>query len=72
MYVMVIIVLLYAFLICFDLIPVIKKKEKKALFLSIPVYILTLVINIMTGLGFNFPPINDMITQMITSIFHMQ
>jgi hypothetical protein len=72
MYIMLIIGLLYVFLICVDLIPMIKKKEKKALFLSIPVYMLTLAVNVMVGLGINLPPFNDMITQMIKSIFHMQ
>ena len=62
---------LYAFLICFDLIPLIKKKDKKALFLSVPVYLLTLTVNVMIGFGFSFPPLSDMITQMITSIFPM-
>ena len=63
---------LYAFLIIFDLIPLIKKKDKKALFLSIPIYLVTLTVNVMSGLGVKFPYINDMITRMITSIFHMQ
>ena len=72
MYVFMIIGFLYVFLLFSDLIPLIKKKEKKALFVSIPVYVLTLTINVMVAMGFAFPPINDMITQMIKSIFHMQ
>lgn len=62
---------LYAFLICFDLIPLIKKKDKKALFLNVPVYLLTLTVNVMVAFGFKFFPINDMIKQIITSIIPM-
>jgi len=60
---------LYTILICIDLIPLIKKKNKKALFLSIPVYLLTLIVNVLEGFDIDFPPINAMITQIITSIF---
>ncbi len=68
----VIYIALYGFLLFADLIPAIKKKEKKALYFSIPVYLLTLAINIMMALGTNIPSPNGPIIQIINSIFHVQ
>ena len=68
---MIVFIFLYAILICIDLIPVIKKKDKKVLFFSVPVYLLTLTINIMQSFGFNLFNPNNAIKQIITSIFHI-
>ena len=68
---MIVFIFLYAILICTDLIPLIKKKDKKVLFFSVPVYLLTLTVNIMQSFGFNLFNPNNIIKQVITSIFHI-
>lgn len=62
---------LYAILLLADLIPTIRKKKKKALYFYIPVFLLTLVINLMQSFGFQFPTLDILISQCL-SIFHMQ
>lgn len=69
--VLIIIVFLYAFLIVFDLVPYIKKKDKKVILLSVPIYLFTLVIDIMANFGTKFPYINDIITQIIKTLFRI-
>ncbi|HEX2986510.1 MAG TPA: hypothetical protein VHO71_06835 [Caproiciproducens sp.] len=69
--VLIIIVFLYAFLIVFDLVPYIKKKDKKVILLSVPIYLFTLVIDIMANFGTKFPYINDIITQIIKTVFRI-
>ena len=64
-----VILVLYGIFIFIDLIPLMKKK--KALYLSIPIYLLTLIVNLMSGLGFKFPCFNVMIQHTIDSIFHL-
>lgn len=61
----------YAIVLFVDLIPLIRKKEKKSLYLSIPVFLLTLAVNVMAGLGFQFPTLDLIIKQCLT-ILHMQ
>ncbi|WP_312693741.1 hypothetical protein [Caproiciproducens sp.] len=68
---MIVFIFLYAVLICTDLIPLIKEKDKKVLFFSVPVYLLTLTVNIMQSFGFNLSNPNNVIKQIITSIFHI-
>ncbi len=63
---------LYGILICIDLIPLMRKKRGKALYLSIPVYLLTLTINSMAGLGFKFGWIGPIMQQFIISILHLK
>jgi hypothetical protein len=70
--VLVIIVFLYAFLIVFDLVPYIKKKDKKVILLSVPIYLFTLAIDIMANFGTKFTYINDIITQILKSVFRIQ
>jgi len=67
----VVVLVLYGIFILIDLIPLMKKKKKKALYLSIPIYLLTLIVNLMSGLGFKFPCFNVMIQHTIDSIFHL-
>lgn len=43
-------VILYAILLATDIVPLIKKKEKKALYISIPVYAVTFAVNVLIGL----------------------
>ena len=64
--------LFYIILIAVDLIPLIKKKEKKTLCISIPIYAVTLVLNILIGLNVNIIGLNMMIADVIKAIFHMQ
>lgn len=70
--VLIVILFLYAFLIIFDLIPYIKKKDKKVILLSVPIYLFTLVVDIMANSGTKFPYINDIITQILKSVFRIQ
>lgn len=62
---------LYVILFFTDLLPLIKKKEKKPLLISIPIYLATFVLNTMTSFGTKIPPLNDAIAQMIRSVFRM-
>lgn len=65
-------IILYAIMICFDLIPAFKKKEKKVLFFSIPVYILTFTFDVMYSFGSNQMNPNQVIIDFIGSIFHIK
>lgn len=60
--------LLYAGVFVFDFIPQIRNKNFKAVYLYIPVFLLTLVVNILYGLGFNMPspyyPLKDIINSL--------
>lgn len=60
----------YATLIVLDLIPTIRKKDKKTLFFSIPVYLVTLTISMMIAAGIEMPNLNQAIQSMISHIFH--
>lgn len=59
---------LYAILLVFDLARVVIKKQWKAFKLSLPVYILTFVVNIMIGIGINLASPNAIIKNMIQFI----
>ena len=61
----------YAALLWFDILPKFKKKEWKALSLTIPVYILTLVMNFMIGFGFQFPSPIKPIYDFFAKMFHL-
>lgn len=63
---------IYAVLIFADLIPNIRKKEKKALWVSVPIYGATLVVNIMSTIGFSFPSFSGIIKQILQAAFHMK
>ncbi|MDF1495293.1 hypothetical protein [Caproiciproducens sp. CPB-2] len=67
---MIVFLILYAILIVFDLIPVLKKRDKKALWFSIPVYLITLTANIMLSFSADITGSNKIISQIISSIFH--
>lgn len=67
---MVVFLILYSILIVFDLIPMIRKKDKKALFVAVPVYILTLTADIMLSFGANLPSPSKFIGNIVTSIIH--
>ncbi len=64
--------LLYGILIVADIIPSIKKKDKKTLYVSIPIYAITLVLNILIGLGVQLPSPNKAIESFLTSIFQIK
>ncbi|NLJ30270.1 MAG: hypothetical protein GX424_01470 [Clostridiales bacterium] len=61
----------YVLLIFTDLIPDIRKKDKKSLWIFIPVFIATLTMNIMSAAGFSFPSINQPIIQILKNTLHM-
>jgi hypothetical protein len=67
----VIFIILYIILIVFDLIPLIKKKNKKALYVSVPIYLLTITVNSMSSLGFPFVSLGPLLQKLIASIFHL-
>lgn len=69
--ILIIILIFYAAFLFIDLIPSFKK-EKKALIVSIPVYILTFTINVLIVSGVKLPYINEMLMQAIKSMFGMQ
>ena len=62
---------LYVLFFFIDLLPLIRKKEKKALFIYIPIFILTFAADIMISFAFKLPTI-DVITQKILQTLHMQ
>ncbi|MGX8700397.1 hypothetical protein [Caproiciproducens sp.] len=62
--------ILYAVLVVFDLIPAFKKGDKKALWFSVPVYLITLTVNIMMSFGADITSPNKIISRIISSIFH--
>lgn len=65
----VIYVFLYLAIILFDVIPLIKKKRKKALLIYIPILLLTLVINILHGMGVKIPSPAEPIKEIVNGIF---
>ena len=67
----IIFVILYLILIPFDLIPAFRKKEKRVLFFSIPVYVLTFTLDVMFGFGANLIDPNRALADLISSIFHI-
>jgi type III secretory pathway component EscR len=62
-------IFLYIAIIVFEIRPMIKKKNKKALYIYLPVVVLTLTINILYGLGIYIPspvkPVKDLVTQVL-------
>ena len=62
----------YALFVYFDLVPRIQQKEKKTLFFSIPVYLITFILSMMIDFGVELPSVNESIKQLIITIFHMQ
>ena len=64
--------LIYAAVIFFELIPMIKKKDKKALWIYIPVLIITLTVNILHGAGMKIPSLSQPVKAAITKIFKLK
>ena len=65
----IIFVFLFLFFVVTDLIPQLRRKDKKALWFSIPVYAAVFIANILIGLGFSLISPNDVIIRLISSIF---
>lgn len=63
---------LYGILFVADIIPTIKKKEWKTLYVSLPIYAVTLVLNILIGIGIKIPSPNKAIESFLTSIFQIK
>ena len=59
-------------LVCTDLVPMLKRKEKKALWFVVPAYIFALVIGILVGLDVNVPRPDQFVIFAVNSIFHMK
>lgn len=66
-----VILILYVLLIIFDLITLIRERDKKVLFLSIPVYVFTFVALILANLGADLSYVNAFIVDIVNSIFHI-
>ena len=62
-------IFLYLAIIIFDMMPLIKKKEKKSLLVYMPVLLFTLVINVLHGLGVHIPSPSGPIKDMVSMIF---
>ena len=58
---------LYLLIFAFDIVPLIKSKRKKSLTIYLPVFFLTLVINILFSLGVKIPspaiPVKDVVSR---------
>ena len=65
-------VLLYVILIFADIIPIIKKGQRKPLWFSIPVYLVTFVLNILVGLGVKIVSPGDIIVQFINTALKLK
>lgn len=65
-------IVLYAILLFADLIPLIKNKDKKALYLSIPVYLITLTANFLVSLNLINLNLSQIITRIISSIIKIE
>jgi hypothetical protein len=52
---LIICILFYIIVFIFDIVPLIKARRKKTLLVYLPVFLLTLVINILFGLGVKIP-----------------
>ena len=65
-------VVLYIILIFADLVPIIKKGQRKSLWFSIPIYLFTFVLNILLGLGVKIISPNDIIEQIINYVFNIK
>lgn len=59
-------------LVCTDLVPMLKRKEKKALWFVVPAYIFAQVIHILVGLDVNVPSPNQFVIMVVQSMFHMK
>lgn len=56
----------YITLVFTDLVPMIRKKEKKYLWFYIPVYAVTLIANIMIGMSFRFTSITSILEKFMS------
>jgi uncharacterized integral membrane protein len=69
-------IMLSAFLLAFcvwvDLVPLIKKKEKKVLWFAIPSYLIYLILNILVGLNVKTAGLNQIIAQLVKSAMKLE
>jgi hypothetical protein len=63
---------LYAGVFVFDFIPLLKKKNGKVILIYLPIFLLTLAMNILYGLGFDIPSPADPIKNLVSSIFGLK
>lgn len=62
-------IILYIVIIIFDVIPFIKNKDKKVLYIYMPILLVTLTINILYGFGVKIPSPIKPISEILTKIF---
>jgi uncharacterized membrane protein len=62
----------YAGVFVFDMIPLIKKKDGKVILIYLPIYLFTLAVNVLYGLGFDIPSPADPIKNLVSSIFGLK
>lgn len=63
-----ILLFLYGILIVVDLVPLLKGKDKSYLYFVIPVYVITLALNMMAIFGMPYPSIYSMIQKMLSHV----
>lgn len=63
---------LYTGVLIFDIMPLIKKNSGRFMLIYLPVFLLTLTINVLYGLGVNIPSPADPIKDIVSSIFGLK
>ncbi len=62
---------LYAVLIFYDLIPLLRRKDKKSICFSIPIYAITMILSALMATDVKLPDISKTIDSVIGNIFHI-
>lgn len=65
-------ILLYVGVLIFDLLPILKMNDRKVICIYISIFIFTLTVNILYGLGFHIPSIAKPISDFISSVFQLK
>ena len=60
---------LYLSVFIFDILPLVKAKRKKTLFVYLPVFLLTLTVNILYALGMKIPSPAEPVRDAVVRIF---
>ena len=63
---------LYACVLVFDMIPLIKKKERKVVLIYLPIFLFTLTVNILYGLGFDIPSLATPIQYFVNTVLGLK
>jgi hypothetical protein len=62
----------YALIFIFDLLPMMKKKEWKALFLTLPVFMITYITSILYALNIDIPSLANPIKEVVVTMFKLK